>query len=322
MTPNLKRLLSLIGFTVAANLSGQIPSKDYQPPNDIEFRTTEIISDGTRLHAEVYTAADTPAAQQLPTIILCHGWAGLAAHLRREGVAFARAGFLVVAFDYKGWGESDGKVVLQSPRPDKSDNGQFKADVREIREVVDPLDQASDISNVIHWVQGESNCDKERIGLWGSSSGGGLVVTVAAREPRIKALVSQVPSLDGRWSITIDDARVATYQQATDRARGDLGYPDPGVTTIGELKGAPIMDKFSQWAPVEDVHRAASCAMLFILAENEELFDNEEHGVLAHQRAKGPKKIVTIPEIKHYGIYYEAHEQAKNLALDWFEQHL
>jgi len=58
------------------------------------------------------------------------------------------------------------------------------------------------------------------------------------------------------------------------------------------------------------------------LPDNEELFDNKEHSVLAHQRYRGPKNLVVIPDIAHYGIYREAWQRANQLALDWFEQHL
>jgi dipeptidyl aminopeptidase/acylaminoacyl peptidase len=38
--------------------------------------------------------------------------------------------------------------------------------------------------------------------------------------------------------------------------------------------------------------------------------------------ARGPKKLVTIPGITHYGIYREAREQATKLAIAWFDEHL
>lgn len=41
-------------------------------------------------------------------------------------------------------------------------------------------------------------------------------------------------------------------------------------------------------------------AMLFIIAGKEELFDNRDHGIKAHERAKGPKKLITIPNITPY----------------------
>ena len=62
--------------------------------------------------------------------------------------------------------------------------------------------------------------------------------------------------------------------------------------------------------------------MLFILAEKEEYFNNKDHGLKAFGRAKGPKKLVTIPGITHYGIYNQARPQAQKLAIAWFDEHL
>ena len=74
---------------------------------------------------------------------------------------------------------------------------------------------------------------------------------------------------------------------------------------------------------MDDIARVPkTCAIQIVVAENEELFDNKDHGVLAHQRFQGTKKLVTVPKIKHYGIYYEARAEAQKLALDWFKKHL
>ena len=62
--------------------------------------------------------------------------------------------------------------------------------------------------------------------------------------------------------------------------------------------------------------------MPIILAENEEYFNNRDHGLKAYERAKGLKKLVTIPGIKHDGIYGEARPQAQKLAIEWFDEHL
>jgi hypothetical protein len=37
---------------------------------------------------------------------------------------------------------------------------------------------------------------------------------------------------------------------------------------------------------------------------------------------KGPKKLVVLPGIKHYGVYNEKREEAVNLAIDWYRTHL
>jgi dienelactone hydrolase len=300
---------------------GPAEPASYKPPRDIAFRTATVMSEGSRITAELF-APKAKENQPLPTIIMCHGWGGTADLLRPDAVVFARAGYFVVTFDYRGWGASEGRVILTKPIQRGKRGEPFTAEVKEIREVVDPLDQATDLLNVLHWVQGEKQCDTKRIGLWGSSFSGGLVIYAAARDARVKATVSQVPSLDGRWMVRAEAIRKQSLKQATQRARGEIGYPAPGARVIGNLRGAPLPEKFMRYAPVEDVARAPGCAMLFILAEKEELLDNKENGILAHQRAKGPKKLVILPGIKHYDIYRGSREKAQQLAIAWFDVHL
>ena len=300
--------------------SAQTGSSAYQPPADISFRQATIVSEGSRLAAEVFTSKGNDD-KPLPTIILCHGWGGVAERLRPEAIAFARTGYLAVTFDYRGWGSSEGRLVTPKPLARGKPGESVNAEVQEIREVVDPLDQTTDLANAIHWVHGEKQCDKERIGLWGSSYSGGHVIYAAARDHRVKATVSQVPGMDSRF-VMQGAARKQTLDEATRRTRGELGYPAPGAVEVGKLRGAPIRERLMNYAPVEDADKAPNCAMLFIIAEKEELFDNRDHGIKAHALAKGPKKLVTIPNITHYGVYTEARQQAQRLAIEWFDMHL
>jgi glyoxylase-like metal-dependent hydrolase (beta-lactamase superfamily II)/dienelactone hydrolase len=299
----------------------QQPGTDFKPPTDLEWRRKDVFSEGTRLTAELFSLR-TQAGKRLPTIILCHGWGGVAANLRPDAVAFAQAGYFVVTFDYRGWGSSDGRVLLTKPAPRDRSGSRFTAEVEEVREIVDPLEQTADLLNVLHWVQGEPQCDPERIGLWGSSYSGGHVVYAAARDARVKATVSQVPALDSRWVVHTPAERDQTYKEATQRARGEIGYPPPGARVLKNLRGAPLRERLMNYAPVEDADKAPGCAMLFILAEKEELFDNKDHGVKAYDRARGPKKLVVIPNITHYGVYTVARQQAQKLAIEWYEQYL
>jgi dienelactone hydrolase len=293
----------------------------FRAPDEIDFRTRDVISEGTRMTAEVFSLKSLEG-RDLPTIILCHGWGGTARDLRPDCLAFARAGYLAVAFDYRGWGNSDARIVLTVPRPADRSSRAFSAEEHEVREVVDPLDQTTDLQNVVHWVQGEPQCDTSRIGLWGSSYSGGHVAYVAARDARVKAIVSQVPALDSRWVVANPVLRAQTFTEATRRARGEIGYPEPGARVIQGLRGAPIRERMMNYAPVDDVAQAKGCAMLFILAEKEEYFDNKDHGIKAHERATGPKKLVVIPGITHYGIYGEARPEAQKLAIAWYDEHL
>ena len=184
--------------------------------------------------------------------------------MRPDAIAFARAGYLVITFDYRGWGESDSRLILAGGKPEKKD-GKLIAEVKEVREVVDPIDQTTDIMNAIHWAVGEKQCDPNRIGLWGSSFSGGHVVYVAARDPRVKAFVSQVGSMDGRWAVASPQMRTYTFGQGAARTRGQSEYPRPG-TKFGTLTGAPVIEKFVGYAPIEDIGRCEKCAKLFIIA--------------------------------------------------------
>ena len=86
-------------------LNAQDKKPDFQVPEEVAFRTENIISEGTRMAAEVF-APKASKTDKLPTIIMSHGWGGTAEALRPDGVVFAQAGYLVVAFDYRGWGNS------------------------------------------------------------------------------------------------------------------------------------------------------------------------------------------------------------------------
>ena len=324
-------LMLALGFAAGgaaepAAQAGQQSAAAFKAPDAIDFRRANIMSEGVRLHAELFSLK-TLAGKQLPTVIMAHGWGGTAAGFRRDAIELAAAGYLAITFDYRGWGESDSRVILTSPAPAKKDGLKFTAEVLEVREVVDPLEMVTDWFNAIHWAMGEPMVDKNRIGLRGSSYSGGHVVYVAARDPRVKAIVSQVGSLDSRPKAIalaggVSDQVKMAYDEATRRARGELGYPAPRARVIGNLQGAPIRDKLLLYAPVEDAAKLNNCAALFIVAEKEELFDNNDHAKVAYDRMTGPKKYVVVPGITHYGIYTTERDRAIKLSIEWFDQYL
>ncbi len=310
---------AIIAALAAPTAIGAEPAPKVEVPEGVTYRSADILSEGTRMAAEVFAPAE-PAPGKLPTIIMSHGWGGTAALLRHTAIRFAKAGYLVIAFDYRGWGRSDSRLILAGPPP-KEEAGKLVAEVKEVREVVDPIDQTADIMSAIHWAAGEARCDPERIGIWGTSYSGGHVVYVAARDPRVKAFVSQVGAMDSRWTIASPAARAQTFAQGTQRARGEIGYPPVGSKFMN-MAGQPVWEKLMQYAPIEDIDRCNHAAKLFIIAGDEELYDNRDHAILAFERSAGIKKLVTIPGIKHYGIYNEARDRAEAEALAWFDEHL
>ena len=312
-------VLSILAVALLAAVSAGAQS-EWAAPDGIHWHTATIHSEGTRLAAEVFSL-ESNSGMKLPCILMAHGWGGTVRGLRRDAVAFARAGYLAVAFDYRGWGNSDPRVILAEPAPEGKP-GRFRAEVIAIREVIDPVEQGRDWLNALHWLQDEPMCDTSRIGVWGSSYSGGHVLYAAANDKRVKAVFSQVGGMDSRFVVASEEQTANTLGDATRRARGELPYPEPGAVEVGALRGAPIRDKLMHYAPVELAAQASHAALMFVIAENEELFDNRDHAIKAHAAATGVKKLVTIPGIKHYGIYREAREKAQQLAIEWFGKHL
>ncbi len=291
----------------------------YAPPDDLDYRRDVIWSEGTRMGAEVFAPKGD---EDLPCVLMAHGWGGVAAALRRDAAVFARAGYLVVTFDYRGWGASDSRVMLAERGPRNPPNQRFRAEVIAIREVVDPVDMARDWLNALHWLQAEPRCNTSRIGVWGSSYSGGHVLWAAAHDKRVKAIFSQVGGMDSRFVVATEEAEKQTLAQATKRARGEIAYPTPMSKEVGNLRGAPIREKLMHYAPVELARQASHAAMMFVIAGKEELFDNRDHAIKAFEAATGVKKLVEVPGITHYGIYREKREYAQQLAVEWFDQHL
>lgn len=279
---------------------------------ELSERTVDLYSEGIRVRG---TVLHPPAqnGQKFPAVILSHGWGGTAALLRTQAQQIAGAGYFVLVVDYRGWGESEGRWVRDdagtSPR-------------RELREVVDPIDQATDLFNAVHWLMGEPMVDTAHIGLWGTSFSGGLVVHVAARDPRIKAIVSQVAWFGQPRSSLSPEVLKRSESDATRRARGEIGYPPPSAREVGNLRGAPVRESFLRYAPILDVAHLVDCAVLIIDAEHEELFNLEDHGAQAFRVAPEPKRRVVIPGISHYGVYGQSLDASVALAIEWFDQYL
>jgi uncharacterized protein len=307
--------LVFVALTLAAlpSIAEQAP---WAMPEDVVARKVDIYSEGTRMTGYIFTSKTAVADAKLPTIVLAHGWGGAQRSLRRDAATFAASGYLALTFDYHGWGESDSRVILTAPAPDPK-TATFTAEVRAIREVVDPLDMGTDWLNALHFVQGEPQTDPARIGVWGSSMSGGYVIYAAAHDPRIKAVHSQVTgSLNGReWGRS-----AAATTEATQRARGEIGYPEPRAR-FGNLQGAPITPRFADYVPNEDILRNDKVAIQIVLAESEE-YGGNPLAMATYEQHKGPKNLVVIEGIGHYDVYTRAWQRAHDLAEAWFDQYL
>src|SRR5262249_55069205 len=110
---------------------------------------------------------------------------------------FAERGLVAIAIDYQSYGFSgSGADDLRLLEPDPTIDAHAAAEKR-LRVVVKRTNlnnahEVDDFRAAVSFLQGEPGVDPDRIGIWGSSNGGTVVVAVAAADARVKAVVSQV----------------------------------------------------------------------------------------------------------------------------------
>ena len=136
---------------------------------DIEFSAEGVILRGW-LYQPIITTG------QVPAIIMAHGYNCIKElYLDKYAEVFAAYGFVVLVFDNRNFGDSDG----------------------EPRQELDPWQQVRDYRHAITFMQTQAFVDPKRIGIWGTSYSGGHVLVVAALDKRVKCVVSQVPTISG-----------------------------------------------------------------------------------------------------------------------------
>lgn len=127
---------------------------------------------GTPCGADFYRPED--ATGPVPCLVIGHGFSGTKGLAQVYAEQFAAAGFAVLVFDYRHFGVSGGQP----------------------RQIVDVRRQREDYHAAVHFARSLPQVDPERIAIWGTSLSGGHVVAVAAEDPRISAVVAQVPLID------------------------------------------------------------------------------------------------------------------------------
>ena len=289
----------------------------------LEHRSVSFFSDGVRLAGDVFKPAGLAPEEKLPGILLIHGWGGNKANLNRAyAPQFASAGFVVMTFDLRSWGESDGFLLADEALPTAEETSAVTVEARHVRAIVNPLKMIEDARAALAWFVAESNLQADNIGVWGTSLGGGLALVTAAEDDRIKAFVTQIGAVNNKAAFeAIPDAMVNRWE--TQRARGEIApYPGPESASEG-LRGYPDLIAMKRYDPAAYWDRL-KVPTLIIDAEDEQLFDRRLNGVALHERLKGrvATRYVALPG-EHYDIYRdEGHAAALELARDWFVEHL
>jgi cephalosporin-C deacetylase-like acetyl esterase len=142
---------------------------------DISFQT----SDNVTLRGWFYKPDNAPTTP-LPCLVMAHGFSALKEMDLNTFAEFFTSNLAIscLVYDNRGFGDSDTK------------DGQPR------HEII-PAQQTSDYSDAITYAQLRSEVNKDKIGIWGSSYSGGHVLWVGAVDRRVKAVLCQVPCVDG-----------------------------------------------------------------------------------------------------------------------------
>ena len=316
----------------------------------ITSEVVDLYSDGTRLSGTVWrpdggasssSSAGATGAKGaagtgeplLPAILLCHGWGGKRAHLDFSyAKAFAQAGFIALTFDYRTWGDSDGILLSEGPqpRPDPS-TGLVTVQARLVRKIVDPEWQLRDVNSALNYLESVPGVDATRIGIWGSSLGGGHVLSTAGRDDRIRCVVCQIGSIDthANWINRHPQykGRQAIAGLRSAQARGEA-FPWT-LTNPKGLDGAPNLPKVVfEHRPVAYVDNIR-VPTLILAAENEELFKNEKNSELVYDKLSRRGGALAPPCELGYlpGGHYDAYGQPAfgigcKRAVEWFSLYI
>lgn len=299
----------------------------YTMPVGVTAKEVTYYSEQVACYGKIFFPKGYSAEGKTPGIVLANGWCGLHDTLEKFAARFAERGMVAMAIDYRGWGRSGGFVRLAEPvrTDDRLRFHPMTAKVQIKRTRLIPEAQVEDIRNAISYLQGEPGVDRDRIGLWGTSYAGGHVITVAARDARVKAGVAQVPSIAG------NGAPAAAFKPTPDMLKDAIQRArtgkDPEFQTgfsIKRMVDVETQQTTAEYRPFQYVAAIPeTTAILFLPAENDELINNQTNAYAASKALKGPTKVVELKGITHFEAYSgAAFETGSTAAADWFLDHL
>lgn len=284
-------------------------------------------SEGDRLAGDLYLPDES--AGKLAAIVQGPGFLGLkdAKHYIMMFERLCQAGYACLVFDYRGWGESEGKQ----------------------RGWVMPQWQIEDIRNAITYLQTRPEIDPDRIATYGSGgTGGANALYVAAIDPRVKCAVSYLGIGNGRdWLHSmrreyewvdylkrVDEdrkRRVLTGSGEVVSAREEImvATPERKTTTIKKEVEEKIPERMPlqcaeaimEFNAEEVVHKIAPRAALFIAVENDAVTP-EEQSFRLYEKAGEPKKLVLLRGTTHYGVYNDYFNEVAGEVVDWYNRYL
>jgi len=280
---------------------------------------------GLRLSAVLRIPENYKKGEKRGGIVICGGYASCKelVPLPEVAIALTEAGYVTLNFDYRGFGFSEGPKWR-----------------------LIPLEQVEDIRNGITFLQTRDEVDQEKIGLWGTSLGGGLVVYAAAMDDRVKCTVSNVPLASGpeRQRSKLSESEFKKFLEELDKNRklrvatGRSTRVDPfiiyepnppeeavefwKVTRAKHIERREMQldyeyfEKIMEFTPV-DMVRQVSTPIMFTYGAKDKLAPGAK---LMFEGANEPK-LVKAFDVGHHEIYEAKHlKELIKLHLSWYKK--
>jgi uncharacterized protein len=251
----------------------------------------------------------------------------------RFAARFHQAGFSVLAFDYRGLGESGGWPRLVLP-------------VR---------DQLADWRAAISFASGLPGVDPTKLALWGFSASGGHVLRAAAHNPAAAAVIAQTPNTDGLAAARSQSRhqRLGASLRFTGRAMldaigGAVGRPPRLVPLVGAPGTLAVLTtpdaqdaeraldpdghhpdwrrqvaarsamRLAWYSPGRTAGRIA-CPLLIVVCEDDQAAPARAAVRTARRAPRG--ELVCLPG-GHYEPFLAGHEEAVEAELGFLRRHL
>jgi alpha-beta hydrolase superfamily lysophospholipase len=140
----------------------------------MNYEQVQFESEGATLRGRLYRPAKTPS--DAPAVVMTHGFGALAVWLTDLAVDLAQAGFAVLLFDHRNFGESDG----------------------EPRFGFDTLLQIRGYRDAITFLEKQPGIDKQKIAVWGESASSLVVQFIGVFDERVQAVIDHTPVCGNR----------------------------------------------------------------------------------------------------------------------------
>jgi fermentation-respiration switch protein FrsA (DUF1100 family) len=289
-------------------------------------RNIAFDAEGLTLRGWLYLPDST--FRRVPAIVMAHGFSCVKEmSLDKYADIFAAAGFAVLVYDNRNFGDSDG----------------------EPRQEVDPWGQIRDYRHAITYAASLPDIDDNRIGIWGTSYSGGHVLAVGAVDKRVKCVVSQVPVVSGyrnaHRAIAEDripkiEARFAADRQARFAGKAPDTVPVasldptelcafPGKNAYDAFQGAPrwtnevtlrSIELFYEHETASYVNKIGPVPVL-VIVEDQDTVAAVDQALDVYNQAMEPKKLA-IFHGGHFDAYVRDQVATAHAARDWYLEHL